>query len=204
MTAIEHGIDIDWEAQPALFVERAKFERRRRFIAQVGGAIGLSSMLLGIAVGQPNAGALFGLASLGMGLVGTAVVQKRRGPVLRRAEALMYWLARRELVDADGRLRDDSFGSIAGNDEAAAAVAAYKRAAEASHDNEPWLAKLAEGLDRVDLHDETTRLQARDNAARFCLGRWEWFVIGPLALFGLGLLLLAFGGLILRALNLID
>jgi hypothetical protein len=126
----------------------------------------------------------------------------------------LYWLARRELVDVDGRLttRADeiahllaapalaSAGTVNDGREGQTArlvdrddhiaVAVYLRARDHAVHRQPWMPTLADVPDQLDLRPELGKLRARRRAEGFSLGTREWIVVAPLALVGLLLFLL--------------
>jgi hypothetical protein len=66
---VEPRIHSEWEAQSAIRVERATFERRARFFTHVPATLSFFMMVGGIAIGSPGPGTLLGLAILAVGIV---------------------------------------------------------------------------------------------------------------------------------------
>lgn len=184
-------------------------EVRRRALAL---SLGACLLAIGAALALDLLGAdvlVLPSALLVLGLMAFGLLEMRRrvGTALGRATVTSVWLARRGILDPDGRpttrlfetmqrlnSAPDSAESTAelvtttsGDRSEELAVAAYLEAHRRYAAGESWLGPLADVssvIDSAELADELREVTRSRS-------RWFWMVVGPLAVVGAALLLLA-------------
>jgi hypothetical protein len=201
----------DWMLWEAFGVEVRRVRRRRRVTIVVAGAVSIGAGLALAGIGQPLLATAALVSGWALILVADRSVRVSQSDPLDCAAALSLWLAERDLIDSEGKLTTQGLSRLAEAQRVpgkvssggtpspeSIAVGAYSASVRLAAEGESWIGPMADALGAVDSGEFKRGLDEKVRKRRSAI--W-WLVVGPLALAGLGLLLLGLVGSLIHAIG---